>query len=106
MAVKNRNVWFVIIVSIITCFIYAIYWFYQTRKELYGITKKEGNALVDTILLFIPLVNIWIWYKYADDVEAASKAAQNKWIVFLLFMVFFPAGQFLVQNELNAHADA
>lgn len=104
MAVKNRNPLFVIVVSFITLYIYGVYWFYKTRKELYEITKKEGSPLVDTILLFVPLVDIWIIYKYAQDVEAASGGTQNKWIVFLLWIVIFPVGQYVAQVEINKHA--
>ena len=101
---KKRGPLFVILLSFITLGIYAIYWFYSTRKELYEILKKDGNAFVDIILCIIPFVNIWVFYKYSVDVEAASKGAANKWIILLAYFVFFPISQYIVQTEINKFA--
>lgn len=101
MAVKNRNPLFVVGVSIITLFIYAIYWFYQTRNELNELTGGKTGALLWTVGLFVPLVNLYVWWKYYEDVEKASKGAQGKVLLFILGLIFFPAAQYLVQTELN-----
>ncbi|MFA5077158.1 MAG: DUF4234 domain-containing protein [Candidatus Micrarchaeia archaeon] len=106
MAVKNRNPIFVIAVSIVTLGIYALYWFYMTRKELYELLKKDGNALIDLVLMFIPIINFYAIWKYCDDVSALSKGAQSNILLFVLALVFFPATQYLAQNEINKHATA
>ena len=101
MAVKYRNPLFVVVVSLVTFFIYAIYWFYKTRGELSELNKGGMSPLMATIGLFIPLVNIYVAWKYCEDVETASKGAQGKILLFVLWLVFMPAMQYITQNELN-----
>ncbi|MEW6035972.1 MAG: DUF4234 domain-containing protein [Candidatus Micrarchaeota archaeon] len=101
MAVKKRNPIFVVVASFLTFFIYALYWFYATREELNGLTGGKTSALLWTIGLFVPLVNLYVLWKYCEDSEKATKGALGKILMFVVWIVFFPAAQFLVQTELN-----
>ncbi len=101
MSVKKRGVLFVIALSLITFGIYAIYWFYHTRNELNELTGETTSPILWTIGLFIPFVNFYVLWKYCEAAEIASKKAQNKVIIFLAWLVFFPVAQYLVQEELN-----
>ena len=101
MAVKKRNPIFVIVASFLTLFIYALYWFYATREELNELTGGKTSAVLWTIGLFVPLVNIYVLWKYCEDVETASKKARDKVLLFLAWIVFVPIAQYLVQEELN-----
>jgi F0F1-type ATP synthase membrane subunit a len=102
--VKKRNPIFVIVASFVTFFIYCIYWFYATRKELNELTKQDFSPILWTIGLFVPIVNLYVMWKYCEDVEIVSKKAQNKVILFLAWLVFFPIAQYLTQEELNKMA--
>jgi hypothetical protein len=104
MAVKNRNPLFVIVASVLTFFIYAIYWFYSTRNELNELTGSKTSALLWTIGLFVPLVNFYVIWKYCEDVETISKKTRDKVVLFLAWLVLVPIAQFLVQEELNKFA--
>ncbi len=101
MTVKRRDPVFVVVVSFVTMYIYGLYWFYKTRSELNELVKGSTSALLWTIGLFIPIVNLYVLWKYCEDVEAASKKARDKVILFLACIVFFPVAQWLVQEELN-----
>lgn len=101
MAVKKRNPVFVVVVSFLTFFIYALYWFYQTREELNGQVKGTTSALLWTIGLFVPFVNLYVIWKYCEDVETASNKARDKVILFIAWIVFVPVAQWLIQEELN-----
>jgi hypothetical protein len=57
-----------------------------------------------TILLFVPIANLYAWYKYAELYETASRDHMNRWVLFLLALVFMPAVWFIVQTELNKRA--
>ncbi len=105
MAVKERNPWFVVIVSIITFYIYGLYWFYKTRKELNELTGNKTSPWLWTIGLFIPFVNLYVIWKYCEDVEAVSKKAYDKLLLFLAWIVFVPIAQFVTQGELNKLAN-
>ena len=104
MAVKNRNPLLVIVFSLVTLGIYALYWLYQTKGELDELTGEKSSGIIWLITLFIPVYNIYLLWQYLGQVEKASKGAQGKVLLFILWVVFFPATQYLVQTELNKFA--
>ncbi|MCX6775931.1 MAG: DUF4234 domain-containing protein [Candidatus Micrarchaeota archaeon] len=104
MGVKFRNPILVIILGLITLGIYSLYWFYATSKELIELNKSNSNALFWLIGLFIPFVNLYVFWKYSKAVEQASRGSMNAILVFILSLVFNPIAQYLVQTELNKHA--
>lgn len=104
MAIKKRNPLFVIGLSLITVGLYTIYWFYQTRQELNELGSEERSPLMHTIGLLVPFVGFYVLWLYSSDVEAVTKKAKDKVILFLAWIVFFPVALYMVQEELNARA--
>lgn len=105
MQVKKRNMVAQVFLMIVTLCIYAIYWFYQTATEMKGLANDpEASPGLWTVLLFIPLANIFSMYKYSELFERISSEKMNRWIVFILWIVFSPAVWFIVQSELNKRA--
>ena len=102
--VKNRNPLFVIVLSLVTLGLYALYWFYQTKQELDGINGENPSGIVFLVMLLIPIVNFYAMWKYCNSAEKATKGAQGGVLLFVLSLVFFPAMQYLVQTELNKFA--
>ncbi len=101
LAVKKRNPIFVIVASLITCGLYAVYWFYKTTRELGEVNKSTTNPVLWTIALFIPFVNLYFLWKYSGEAEKVMKGKQSQLILFIAWLVFFPIAQYLVQKELN-----
>ncbi|MCC6254143.1 MAG: hypothetical protein IT276_04470, partial [Ignavibacteriaceae bacterium] len=58
-----------------------------------------------TVLLFIPFANFWSYYKFSELYEKISSDSFNKWLLFLLWIVFSPAVWFIVQTEMNKKAN-
>ncbi|MBD3390110.1 DUF4234 domain-containing protein [Candidatus Micrarchaeota archaeon] len=104
MAVKKRGPIFVILAGFITFGIYWIYWFYHTSRELGEINKSETNPLLWTIGLFIPLVNLWVLWKYAGEGEKVLNRKHSQLVLFIAWIVFFPIAQYLIQKGINRHA--
>jgi hypothetical protein len=97
--------WAQVGLMIITLGIYAIYWFYATATELKGLADdREANPGLWTILIFIPFGAIYSHYKYGELYEKVASDKLNRWIVFILWIVFPPAVWFIVQMELNNRA--
>ncbi len=91
---------------IITIGIYAIYWFYVTAEEMQDIAgDRKANPALWTFLLFVPFGAIYSYYKYGELYEKISADKFNKWILFILWIVFSPAVWFIVQTELNHQAN-
>ncbi len=101
MAVKRRDPLFVVVVSFITVYIYGLYWFYQTRKELNELNGQKTDPLLWTLSLFVPLLNLYTIWIYCEDLVTATKSKRDKLLYFLAWVVFLPIAQWLAQEELN-----
>jgi hypothetical protein len=103
--VKYRNMWGQVGLMIVTIGIYAIYWFYQTATELKYLSKDQSASPgLWTVLLFIPFAGLYSYYKYGELFQKVGSESLNRWILFLLWIVFSPAVWFIVQTDLNRKA--
>jgi len=104
--IKKRNMIAQVFLTIITLGIYCIYWFYQVSVELKGIANDENaNPALWTVLLFVPFASIYSVYKFSELYEKVTDGQMNRWLLFVLYLVFTPAVWFIVQTELNRKAD-
>lgn len=104
---KNRSVGLVIILSIVTCGIYALYWTFVTMKAL----DEEGGAsnmsfVVQFILLFFYVGYILFGINADANINAIKQkkgmpTADNKVLWLVLGLVFPIALIALVQSEIN-----
>ncbi len=95
-----------VFICIFTFGLYSIYWFYQTAKELKHVTQDAKAAPgLWTALFFIPPAAIYSHYQYSKLYEKVCSEKLNKWVIFILWLVFAPAVWFLVQTDLNNLAD-
>ena len=103
--IKYRNMILQVVLMIVTLGIYGIYWFYQTASELKSLANDPAAApALWTVLLFIPFANLYAYYKHGELYERVSEEHLNRWLMFLLWIVFSPAIWFIVQMELNKKA--
>lgn len=104
---KERNVVTVIILSIVTCGIYALYWTYVTMDAL----DKEGQAsnmpvIAQFLLLFVYVGYILFGINADANINAIKEkkgvaTADNKVLWLILGLVFPIALIALIQNEIN-----
>lgn len=105
--VRERNMLVQVLLMIVTFGIYGVYWFFSTCRELAFLANEEKvSPTLLTILLFIPLVNLYSLYKYAELYEIVSRDHMNKWLLWVISLVFVPAVWFIVQMELNERASS
>jgi len=104
--IKKRNLGAQIGLMIITFGIYSIYWFFKISEEMKYVGKDvEASPALWTVLLFVPIANFWSYYKFSELYEKVSSDSFNKWLLFVLWIVFAPAVWFIVQTEMNKKAD-
>jgi hypothetical protein len=104
--IKNRNMIVQVILTIITLGIYTIYWFYQISMEMKNIANDTyASPALWTVLLFIPFGAFYSYYKFSELYERISVEKFNRWLLFVLYLVFSPAVWFIVQTDLNKRAD-
>jgi len=98
--VKYRNMWVQVLLILITIGMYAVYWFYATANDIANTLKREEPTVLWTLLLFVPLVSFYSYYKYCELFETISPD-MNRWILMLLWTFFPPAVWMIVQMKLN-----
>ncbi len=104
--IKHRNMFVQVLLTIITLGIYTIYWFYQISMEMKNIANDtNASPALWTVLLFIPFGAFYSYYKFSELYEQISSEKFNRWLLFVLYLVFSPAVWFIVQTDLNRRAD-
>ncbi len=110
MYIKNRNIAVCIILSIVTCGIYGIYWYYKVVQESDVVTGNPTpmNPILVVILSYLTCgIYMWIWLYQCgsrfDGLNLREGRPSNNGILFLLLAIFGLAivDWCLIQNELN-----
>jgi len=80
--------------------LYIYYWFYKTKQEI----NSLGADIPSFILIFIPIVNFFWFYKYAQGVVKFLKKGDGPvlWFFFTLFLM--PIAAYFIQKKLNSYA--
>ena len=95
--VKQRNPFMVIVLSLCTFGIYALFWYVWTKNEM----NELGAEIPTAWLIIVPIANIyWLW-KYCEGVEKVSKGETQGIMVFLMMILLGPIGMWMVQSALN-----
>ena len=116
MAIKNRNIAVCIILTIVTCGIYGLYWDYMIIQESDYVTGNTSpmHPLLVILLGCVTCGIYWmVWFyqcgKRFDDLAAREgRAGGNNGILYLLLAIFELSfiDICLIQNELNQRATA
>ena len=105
---KVRNPITGIILSIVTCGLYGIYWLYCMATEIAKFKDENDSGLVDAILMIlIPFVGFFLSEKKLAT-ACAEKGIEHKdnSILYLILGLVFPIANFyLMQTDLNKLAD-
>jgi ribosomal protein S27AE len=96
-SVPRRNIVLVYILGIVTFGIYFLYWMYKTKHEINDI----GANIPTSILLFIPIANIYWLYRYSEGFSMYVKKDDNSLLWFIVFFLIGPVMPAIVQSELN-----
>ena len=112
---KIRSVVWVIVLEIVTLFIYGFFWWYFIHRELRDYGRAKGTTELGTspgtsllaitlgALIVVPaLVSFYNGFK---RVQAAQRLTGiepiNGWIGLILFIVFYPGFMGYMQSGLN-----
>ena len=109
--VQHRNIAVCIILSIITCGIYGLYWYYSLANDINWVSGHNDDTSGGMVLLLTILTcNIYGLYwmyragcKIDEARQARNYSSQNNGIVYLILSLFgFSIVSYaLMQNELN-----
>jgi hypothetical protein len=100
--IKFRSMPVQVLLVIVTFGIYVLYWFYQTAMEMReGTGEYKASPALWLILMFIPFGAFFSYYYYSELFEKWSEQDINRWLLWVIWIVFSPAVWFIVQSELN-----
>lgn len=112
---KSRNIAVAIILSIVTCGIYGLYWLYCLARDVNEASNHRNDTSAGMVLLLcIVTCGIYQWYwmyrtgvKLDEIAVNNGRVAQNRAILLLLLSVFGLGivSYAIIQSELNDYAD-
>lgn len=113
--IKQRNIALCIILSIVTCGIYGMYWYVCITDDMNAALDEQGTTGVKALLFTIITCGLYGFYwayrmgEKADALKAKrGEPASNSGILYIVLSVFGLGivAWAIIQNELNQVADA
>jgi hypothetical protein len=102
MKITKRSPVAIIILSIITFGIYAVYWTVVTKREINGL----GASIPTSWLMIVPIANLYFFYRFSEGFSLYVKKDNSAILWFLLWLVITPVAMIIIQIELNKFADS
>ena len=107
--VQQRNIALCVILSLVTCGLYGLYWFVCMTDDTNTVANEEGTSGVLALILTIVTCGIYglYWaYKCGDKLDKAKvdrgMPASNGGVLYLILYIFGGIIAYaLIQNELN-----
>jgi len=110
MKLKNRSIGTCIILSLVTCGIYALYWAFCLAKEQVTFANEKDDALLESLLMifFAPIGIFLTEKKFAEGCKAQGIEHEDKSVIYLVMSLFGFAlvALAMMQNECNKLAPA
>lgn len=105
MAIKKRNILVCILLSLITCGIYSIYWVIMLAKEAVSVKDASDNAVLEIVLMILlPFLGIFLTEKkFAEGCAEKGINHSDNSIIYLILGLFGLGivGLCMLQNDLN-----
>lgn len=107
--IEQRGIGMCIFLTIVTCGIYGIYWYYCILDDLYKVNGQPSNAGTDVLLSIVTcgIYSVYMMYKIGNMVSSARMGYglpdKNDSILFLIISLFGLSivVYCIVQSELN-----
>ena len=99
--VKRRNMLFQFVVYFLTFGLYSLYWYYVTLGEMTNLKGKRVDALLWTILMIIPIANLFAMWKHSAAADLAFDRQYPAILLWVLWIFVSPVVWIVLQIELN-----
>jgi len=110
MVIKQRNIVTALILSIITCGIYGIYWVIMMAREAVAFKDPADSGVLEIVLcLFLPFVGFYlVEKKFAEGCAAKGVEHKDNSVLYLVLGIIGLAivDYCMLQNDLNKIAEA
>lgn len=84
--IKERNIVLAVVLSIVTCGIYGIYWAFCMAKEAVSVKDPSDSAVLEIVLMiFLPFLGFYFAEKkFAEGCEAKGIPHKDNSIIYLV----------------------
>lgn len=109
MNIERRSIATCVILTIVTCGIYGIFWAVKLGRE--SVSVKDGNddgVLEIVLMIFLPFLGFYLAEKkFTEGCQNAGLPHEDKTLAYLLLGIFGLAivDYCLMQNDLNKISD-
>lgn len=112
--IKQRNIALCIVLYIVTCGLYGLYWYVCITDEMNAAVEEQGTTGVMALLFTIITCGLYgfYWaYKMGEKVDAVKakngEPASNSGILYIILTLFGlgVVAWAIIQNELNKVAE-
>ncbi len=101
----QRNIGISILLSIVTCGVYAYYWMYKMTQEITQYNNEDANPGIELVLsLFTCGIYFIYWnYKMGKRIAQAKLSSSDDSILYLLLSIFGLGivSLAIMQNNMN-----
>lgn len=114
--IKERNVVVSVLLSIITCGIYALYWYCTVTDDVDAIAqnpnKRNGAVVILLTIVTCGIYGMYWWYQNGKMMEEANKqkgiSGSSSAVLYLILSIFGLSmiNFILVQLDINKYANA
>ena len=109
MQIKKRNIVTCILLSLVTCGIYGIYWVIMLARDAVSVKDPADNAILEIVLmLFLPFLGIFLAEKkFSEGCAAKGIPHTDNSILYLILGLIGLGivGDCMLQNDLNKLAE-
>jgi hypothetical protein len=94
MVLEKRNIGICVLLSIVTCGVYSLYWFYCIASDIYRAGGEENKAGMDLVLGIVTcgIYLIYIYYIYGKKMDYIRERygipARNDSILYVILSIF------------------
>ena len=104
MAIKKKNLILYIVLTVVTCGAFGLYWAYTLAKDVQSMKETEENGILELVLLIlIPFVGMYlVEKKYVETCAEKGIECKDNTILYTILTFLYPViGFALLQNDLN-----
>lgn len=94
---KQRNIFAVLLLPLITFGIYGLVWLVKTKNEM----NNLGATIPTAWLLIVPFVNLYWMWMYAEGVGRVTNDKLSAIVTFILQFFLGSIGNAIIQDQFN-----
>ena len=110
MAIKERNIVVCVLLTLVTCGIYGIYWVIMMTREAISVKDPADSAVLEIVLmLFLPFLGFFLTEKkFAEGCAEKGISHKDNSLLYIIlgFLGLGIVNLCMMQSDLNKIAEA